>query len=114
MLRAYSNNGVNFRTISQASDAQTGEVVLNWEPDLQVTEAQLEAAFPGRAAALAAQAKATANAALQAQMDALDGGGQARSVRAMLLAIGGGDATSLAKLQALEAQIAPLRAQLQS
>jgi len=49
---------------------------------------------------------------IQAQINALDGGLQARSVRAMLIAIGGGDPISLAKLQALEAQITPLRAQI--
>jgi hypothetical protein len=44
-------------------------------------------------------------APLQAQIDAMDGGKQARQVRVMLIALGGGDATSLAKLQALEAAI---------
>ena len=53
-------------------------------------------------------------ATLQAQIDALDGGFQARSVRSLLLGLGQGDATSLARLQALEAQIVPLRAQIQA
>ena len=51
-------------------------------------------------------------ATIQAQIDDLDGGKQARQVRAMILAIGGGDPVSLAKLHDLEAQIVPLRAQI--
>ena len=42
---------------------------------------------------------------LQQQIDLIDGGKQARWVRAMLINLGGGDPIALAKLQALESQI---------
>lgn len=59
-----------------------------------------------------ATARASASpAAIIAQMDALDGGGQARAVRLGLIAmLPAGD--QLTRLQALETQVAALRAQL--
>lgn len=80
------------------------EVAVGWTFDGTAFAAPVPPAIP-----LAQQI-----APLQAQIDALDGGKQARSVRAMLISLGGGDATSLAKLQALEAAIVAtgLRAQI--
>jgi hypothetical protein len=85
-------------------EAQTGETVLDHYPP-EVGE------IPAYDAAMTAQTTARGNATIQAQMDALDGGGQARAVRLGLLAImPAGDGQ--VRLQGLETQIAALRAQL--
>jgi hypothetical protein len=103
----YHNNGLSFRAVEDDFQPQDGEVLF---PD-HATPEELAATFPGYAAAVAAQTTAQTNAAVQAQMDQLDGGGQARAVRSALLAIlPAGD--EQARLQALETQVATLRAQL--
>lgn len=94
----------SMRAIDPEYEAQSGETVLDHYPPEP-------GEMPAYDAALAAQATAQANGTLQAQMDALDGGGQARAVRVALLAIlPVGD--EQARLQALETQVATLRAQL--
>jgi hypothetical protein len=52
------------------------------------------------------------NATLQAQMDRLDGGGQARQIREAFLATNPPQTQGLARLQALDAELTALRAQL--
>jgi hypothetical protein len=92
------------RAVDPGYEVQAGEFLLDHYPPEP-------GEMPAYDAALAAQATAQANATLQTQMDALDGGGQARAVRVALLAIlPVGD--EQARLQVLETQIAALRAQL--
>jgi hypothetical protein len=68
--------------------------------------------IPAWDAALTAQAEALANSVLQTQMDALDGCGQARAIRGAVLAANLPASDELTRLQALDAQISALRAQL--
>jgi hypothetical protein len=77
---AYFNNGINLKSVDPSYVAQTGEVLfLDY-----ATPAELTAAFPGYAAAAAAQAVAQANAPIIAQVAALQSA-QADSVRALVL-----------------------------
>ena len=112
-MRVYSNHGFTMRLEAEGYQAQEGEwIPADAELDLQPSEADLAAAFPGYQDAAAALAKAAANAPIQAQMDALDGGGQARAIRGAVLAAGLPASPELARLQALDAQVAALRATL--
>ncbi len=110
-LYAYRSDGTFSRCVEPDWPLDYGEVQTF--PDIQ-TPAQLAAAFPSYTNAAQIQTLQQQIAALQAQIDALDGGFQARQMRTMLIATGGGDPTSLAKLQALEASIVAtgLRAQI--
>lgn len=67
---------------------------------------------PSWDAAQAAMVVTQTNANIQAQMDRLDGGGQARQVRESLLAANLPSSDGLTRLQALETQITALRATL--
>jgi uncharacterized small protein (DUF1192 family) len=104
----YSNNGLLWVNVDPASSTTAG--CIRFPAPAHPTD--LAAAFPGYTAAVQVQELTAQIASLQAQIDALDGGAQSRSVRAMLLALGGGDPVSLARLQALEASIVPLRTQV--
>ena len=112
-MRVYSNNGFTMRLEAEDYQAQEGE----WIPadaalDTVPAEEDLQGAFPGRAALVASTEKEAANSVIQAQMDALDGGGQARAIRGAVLAGGLPASDDLTRLQALEAQVAALRATL--
>jgi hypothetical protein len=92
----------NIESVDADYEAQAGETLCVDQDD------------PALVAALHAQANAPAviNSRLQAQMDALDGGGQARQIRGAVLSAGLPDSDELARLQALDAQVTALRAQL--
>ena len=64
----YSNNGLTFQSHPAGYEPQTGEVAFD---DL-ATAAELTSAFPGYAAAVAAQKDISDKAPLQAQLAALD------------------------------------------
>lgn len=103
MFYCYEPSG-SVRAVDPGYEVQAGEFLLDHYPPEP-------GEVPSYDAVMAALATAQANGTLQAQMDALDGGGQARAVRVALLAIlPVGD--EQARLQALETQVATLRAQL--
>jgi len=104
----YYNNGLTWDNVDPASTVTAGCVRF---PELAQPSA-LAAAFPGYTAAIQIKSLTEQIAVLQAQIDALDGGAQARSVRAGLLAILPAGNADLARLQALEASIVPLRAEI--
>jgi hypothetical protein len=65
---AYSNNGLSFRLVESDYAAQTGEHIFVSTP----TSDQLTSAFPGYAAAVAAQNRAPLIAAAQSALDKSD------------------------------------------
>ena len=95
-MYAYSNNGFNMRAIDPGMETPD-EVVFDHLP----SEAELDAAFPGRAAALQTASAVQTRAQAQAQVEALERS-QARGVREALLT---GDKT---RLTLIEQQIAQL------
>ena len=107
-MYCYCNNGLSMRAVDPGYEPQEGEVLFEAIP----TPEELSGAFPGYAGATVALATANVNAAILAQMDALDGGGQARAIRGAVLAAGLPASADLTRLQALEAQVAALRATL--
>ena len=98
----FFNNGQSAVAVDPDYAIQDGDTLLDhFPPD------------PGEVPAWdVTQHQAQANAAIQAQMDHLDGGGQARQIRGAVLAAGLPASDELARLQALDAQVAALRAQL--
>ena len=105
----FSSNGLAWRVVDSDYEPGTGEVVF---PRTVVAPADLLAAFPGYTAAVEIQSLTEQIAAFQAQIDALDGGAQARCVRLGLLAVLPAGNEELVRLQALEATIVPLRAEI--
>ena len=103
-MYCYGPNMPSMRAVDPGYEVQAGEALLDhWPP--------APGEIPAYDAAMAVQATAQANTVIQAKMDALDGGGQARAVRSALLAIlPAGD--EQARLQAMETQLAALRAQM--
>lgn len=106
---AYYNNGLSFNFAGTWNATQPGQVLF---PEAPAAPADLAAAFPGYTSAAEVQALTAQIASLQTQIDALDGGTQARSVRAGLLAVLPAGNADLARLQALETSIVPLRAEI--
>lgn len=106
---AYNQNGLNCYPVDPGSTIVPGEV---WFPVAHASPTDLTAAFPGYPAAVQVQTLTAQISALQLRIDALDGGTQARSVRAGLLAVLPAGNADLARLQALETSIVPLRAEI--
>lgn len=102
-MYAYNNNGFSFRAVENTYTAQTGEVLFSD----YATEAQLKAAFPGYAATQLEKLKAQNNAPILTQITALEQK-QLRPLREYAL----GDTTALPRIQAIDSEIAVLRAQL--
>ena len=105
----YTNNGLTWDNVDAGAPTTPGSVRFPFAP---ATPEALAKAFPGYTLAMEIQALTAQIATIQAQIYALDGGAQARSVRTGLIAVlpaGNGD---LARLQALESSIVPLRAQI--
>lgn len=112
----FFNNGLSFKSVDSTYTAQTGEVIFNVQDASQVTTAQLTAAFSGYTSAVAAQTKASANALIQAKIDALETTGH-RAMRSILIAQLASTTPStadVAKIQSIDSQITALRATLQS
>jgi ABC-type amino acid transport substrate-binding protein len=103
-MYCYSNNGQSMRAVAADRVAADGEVLFAHE----ATDAELEAAFPGRAAVLEAQTTETANADIKEQIIILEVS-SLRTIREILLGT-----ADTAKLQEFDDQIAALRAKLVS
>lgn len=106
---AYTNNGLDFRAVELEGTPALGEI---WFPSAPATPEDLTKAFPGYTAAVEIHTLTAQIADIQGQIDALDGGAQARCVRLGLLAVLPAGNEELTRLQALEAQIVPLRAEI--
>ena len=95
-MYAYSNNGFNMRSVDSGMETPD-EVVFDHLAD----DGELDAAFPGRAAALQTAAAAQVRTHAQAQVESLERS-QARSVREALLT---GDKSRLALIEQQIAQL---------